>query len=165
MFMLVEKLLADVDGRKECGGSYGGKRVGFFMLAGLAQISTITGTIECDFALLAAALWANPAMDCGTEALFLANVADGAAQELFPVIDYPMRLGIDAARYEQRPNRRLGMERRSKVDFCGLFWFQRRKSRIKCGQIASFPQGKGYKMNFIAGKFRFHNEEDSWLQA
>ena len=88
MFLLVEKLLADVDGRKECGGIDAGQRVGFFMLAGLAQISTITGTIECDFALLAAALRANPAMDCGTEALFFPDFADGAAQELFPVIDY-----------------------------------------------------------------------------
>jgi hypothetical protein len=50
-----------------------------FMLAGLLQVDAITGTIERHFALLAATLRANAAMDRRTKALFLAFLANRTA--------------------------------------------------------------------------------------
>ena len=52
-----------------------------FMLAGLQQIDAVTGTVESDFALLAAALRADAPVDGGTKTLFLAFFADCATHK------------------------------------------------------------------------------------
>jgi hypothetical protein len=48
------------------------------MLAGLQQVDAVRGTVEGDFALLAAALRADAPVDGGAKALFLAFFADCA---------------------------------------------------------------------------------------
>jgi hypothetical protein len=48
------------------------------MLAGLQQIDAVTGTVESDFALLAAALRADAPVDGWAKTLFLAFFADCA---------------------------------------------------------------------------------------
>jgi hypothetical protein len=50
------------------------------MLASLPEIYAFTGTIECDFPLLAAALRADPSMKGRAEALLSSGFADGAGQ-------------------------------------------------------------------------------------
>ena len=48
------------------------------MLASLQQVNAVRGTVEGDFALLAAALRADAPVDGGTKTLFLAFFADCA---------------------------------------------------------------------------------------
>ncbi len=72
------------------------------MFSRLPQINAIAGTIERDFALLAAALRTNPAVDGGTKSLFFSDFTDGAGQENFPVaFDYPM--SKEVTRYALKP--------------------------------------------------------------
>jgi len=56
----------------------GGARL--FVFPCLAQIRTIAGAVERDLALLTATLRTNASVDGGTEPLFFADFADGAAQ-------------------------------------------------------------------------------------
>jgi hypothetical protein len=76
--VLVEKLLRDLDLREEGGlvQILDGARP--FMLAGLQQIDAVTGTVESDFALLAAALRADAPVDGRAKALLLPFFAEGA---------------------------------------------------------------------------------------
>jgi hypothetical protein len=52
----------------------------FFVLARLLQVGAFAGAIQRDFALFAAALWADAPVHSRAEALFLSSFADGAGQ-------------------------------------------------------------------------------------
>lgn len=69
------------------------------MLACLLQINAFAGAIERDFALLPAALRTDSSVDCRTEALFFAFVADDAGQIGIPGFHYGMgsRGGLNAS--------------------------------------------------------------------
>jgi hypothetical protein len=76
---LIKKLLGNLDFGKQ------GRAIEFADIAGLLvftrllQIRAVTGTVERNLALFAAALGADPPVDGRTKALFLPDVADGAA--------------------------------------------------------------------------------------
>ena len=78
--MFLQKLIRDFDGRKQLlrGQIFQAPR--FLMLTCLLEIDTVGRTVERELALLTAALRADTAVDRRAEALFLANVADCAAQ-------------------------------------------------------------------------------------
>ncbi len=57
------------------------------MLASLLQVGTLGGAVECDLALLAAALLANALVKRQTKAFFLAAVAQRTAQSATPLVD------------------------------------------------------------------------------
>ena len=77
---LVHELVGDFNLQEERGGIdlIGG--AGLLVLAGLAEIRAVAGTIEGHFALLPAALGTNTPVDSRAEALFLADFTDRAGQ-------------------------------------------------------------------------------------
>jgi len=64
-----------------------------FMFAGLEEIRAVAGTVECDFALLAATLRTNASMHCQAKAFFLSFFADGAAHAKPPMAIIPCEIG------------------------------------------------------------------------
>ena len=81
MFVLVEKLVFDLDLHEEIGRVQVSQAARLFMLAGLLQIHAVTGTIERHLALLATALRTDAAVDRRAEAFLLAFFANRAAHE------------------------------------------------------------------------------------
>src|SRR5579863_3696327 len=77
MFMLVEKLIGDLDRRKQerLVDLRQGARP--FMRPRLLQVDTIAGTIQCDFALFATTLRADATVDSGTEPLLVTFITNG----------------------------------------------------------------------------------------
>src|SRR5580704_7953033 len=80
MFLLIHELVGNFDLQKQARRVDLVRRTRLFVLAGLHQIRAVAGTIQRDFALLAAALRADAAMNCRTKAFLLTNLADGATQ-------------------------------------------------------------------------------------
>jgi hypothetical protein len=78
MLAFIEELLADLHFRKQR-VVIGFKVVGLLVLSRLLKIRAVARTVECDFALFAAALGANASVDRGTKAFFLPEIADCAA--------------------------------------------------------------------------------------
>lgn len=76
MLALIEKLLVHFDIGKESRLIEVPNMARFLVFARLQQVRTVAGTIERDFALLAAALGTDAPMDRGTESLFLPEIAD-----------------------------------------------------------------------------------------
>jgi hypothetical protein len=95
MLALVEELIGNFDLQKQSLGVDVIPRTRLFVLPRLPQIGTITGAIECDFALLTAALRANASVQSRAKTLFFANFADGATQEriLLTVLCHPVSSG------------------------------------------------------------------------
>jgi hypothetical protein len=83
MLALVGELLGNLDMKKQRRRVELLRRSRLFVFACLLQIRTIAGTIQRDLALLTTALRANSPVNGGAEALFLANLADRAAQIVF----------------------------------------------------------------------------------
>ena len=69
MLVLVKKLIFDLHLDEEIGGIEVRQAALLFMLARLQEIDAVTGTIERDLALLAAALRTDAAVDGRAEAL------------------------------------------------------------------------------------------------
>ena len=80
MLLLVEKLLANLDFREECTLVQFLDRTRLLVLTRLLKIDTLAWAVERYFALLAATLRADASVNCRTEALFLAFVANRTAQ-------------------------------------------------------------------------------------
>src|ERR1700690_545592 len=76
--MFVEKLVGDLDCRKQESLVHVSEGSRPFMRPRLLQVDAIAWTVECDFALLAATLRAYAAMDGGTEPFLMTFLADGA---------------------------------------------------------------------------------------
>jgi hypothetical protein len=95
MLALVEELVGNFNFQKQSLGVDVIPRTRLFVLPRLSQIGTITGAIECDFTLLAAALRANAPVQGRAKTLFFANFADGATQEkiLLSILCHPVRSG------------------------------------------------------------------------
>jgi hypothetical protein len=64
------------------------RRARLFVFPRLLEIGAVAGAIERHLALLAATLRADAAVDGGTEAFFLANLADRATQVEFLLFKY-----------------------------------------------------------------------------
>jgi len=84
VLLLVQKRLADLDVRKERALVKTFDPARLFVLARLLQIDAVARAIERDLALLAAALRTDASVNRGAEALFFAEIADGAGQVLAP---------------------------------------------------------------------------------
>jgi hypothetical protein len=91
MFLLVKKLLANFDLRKQSTLVQLLEGTWLFMLPRLLQVNAFAGTIESDFALFAAALGTDASMDGRAKAFFFAFVADCASQNQVPGVHYGTR--------------------------------------------------------------------------
>src|SRR5579864_3802340 len=88
MLALVDELFRHFDLQKQGRGVNLIGGAGPFVLPRLTQVRTVAGAVEDYFALLAAALRADAAVDGGAEALFLAGLTNGAAQAEPPFLHY-----------------------------------------------------------------------------
>src|SRR5271169_3104764 len=128
------------------------------MLVRLHQIRTVAGTIECHFALLAAALWANTPVDSGAKAFLLADFTDRTTQSPTPRSSTTLRRlprwyayqAYVSTRRRRKPCRN-GLSRICKLE---------NPCKIRC-----FPQARGYKIGPAGIKPKFFRGGSTWLQV